>query len=320
MVQAETESNFLMATKPTFEELERRIEELEKEASERKRTERGLRTAAARAEQEKHKLEAIIASIRDGVCIVSTEFKVLYENKICQDFFGKHAGEYCYMAYHNRDKVCKGCPVAACFKDGKVHTMERTLRTEKGTLYIEATASSLCDSTGKIIASIEIVRDISKRKRAEEALRKREAELEAQSHNLREVDTALRVLSKQRQKDKKELEEKILSNVKQLVSPHLEKLKKSRLDAYQTTALSILESSLNDIVSPFVSMLSSKYLGFTPTQIQVASLVREGKTTKEIAELLNSSDRTVECHRQNIRMKIGIKNKKANLRSFLLSM
>jgi PAS domain S-box-containing protein len=309
-----------MATKPTFEELERRIEELEKEASERKRTERALRTAAARAEQEKHKLEAIIASIRDGVCIVSTEFKVLYENKICQDYFGEHAGEYCYMAYHNRDKVCKGCPVAACFKDGKVHTMERTLRTEKGTLYIEHTASPLCDSTGKIIASIEIVRDISKPKRAEEALRKREAELEAKSHDLREVDTALRVLSKQRQKDKKELEEKILSNVKQLVSPHLEKLKKSRLDAYQTTALSILESSLNDIVSPFAYMLSSKYLGFTPTQIQVASLVREGKTTKEIAELLNSSDRTVECHRQNIRMKIGIKNKKANLRSFLLSM
>ena len=77
---------------------------------------------------------------------------------------------------------------------------------------------------------------------------------------------------------------------------------------------------MNDIVSPFARRLSSTYLGLTPTEIQVANFVKEGKTTKEIAEALHSSPRTVEFHRNKIREKIGIKNSKANLRSYLLSM
>jgi len=166
----------------------------------------------------------------------------------------------------------------------------------------------------------ELEKEASERKRAEDVLREREATFEILTSELEEVNSALRVLLKRMDEDKKTLEEKVSLNVKELVAPYVEKLKKSRLDAKQMAYLSILESNLEDIISPFVHMLSSKYSGFTPTEIQIASLVRDGKTTKEIAELLNSSDRTIECHRQNIRMKIRIKNKKANLRSFLLSM
>jgi DNA-binding CsgD family transcriptional regulator len=82
----------------------------------------------------------------------------------------------------------------------------------------------------------------------------------------------------------------------------------------------MLESNLNDVVSPFIHKLSSKYVGLTPTEIQIANLVKEGKTTKEIAEILHSSDRTVEFHRKNIRKKIGLVNRKVNLRSHLLTM
>ena len=144
-------------------------------------------------------------------------------------------------------------------------------------------------------------------------------ELKAQSHHLEEVNTALKVLLKQREDDKKELGENVLSNVKELVSPYLERLKKSRLNTNQKTLIDILDSNLSNMISPFISKLSSKYFNLTPMEIRVANLVKEGKINKEIAELLCISKNTVLFHRYNIRRKLGVKNKKINLRSHLVS-
>lgn len=158
------------------------------------------------------------------------------------------------------------------------------------------------------------------RKQLEQTLREKEAEVGVKTNSIEEVNTALRVLLKRKDEDKIELEERVLLNVKELVEPYLRKLKNGQLDARQEAYVDILESNLNDIISPFLHKLSSKYLNLTPTEIQVANLVKEGKTTKDIAELMNLSTRTVEFHRENIRKKMGIKNKKANLRSCLLSL
>ena len=169
----------------------------------------------------------------------------------------------------------------------------------------------------KTNAQLEL--EIDERRRAEKTLRKREIELKGQSHHLAEVNTALKVLLKQREEDKKELGENVLSNVKELVSPYLERLKKSRLNTNQKTLINILDSNLSNMISPFISKLSSKYFNLTPGEVRVANLVKEGKTNKEIAELLYISKNTVLFHRYNIRQKLGLKNKKINLRSHLLS-
>jgi PAS domain S-box-containing protein len=168
--------------------------------------------------------------------------------------------------------------------------------------------------------SITVLNDITDRKRAEEALKKRERELEVKSRNLEEINTAMRVLLKQREKDKDELEENVLHNVRQLIMPYIEKLRMSRIEANEADYVSILESNLKDIVSPFSNKLSTKYLNLTPKEIQIANLIKEGKTTKEIAEILNTSPGTVEFHRHNIRSKLGLKNKKINIRSHLLTL
>jgi len=107
--------------------------------------------------------------------------------------------------------------------------------------------------------------------------------------------------------------------VKKLVLPYFEKLYKSRLNDRQMVYLNIIKSNLEDIITPFIHQLSSKYSDLTPSEIQIAGLIKDGKTTKEIAELLNSSTGTIDFHRNNLRKKLDLRNTKTNLRSFLLS-
>ncbi|HOD36555.1 MAG TPA: PAS domain S-box protein [Syntrophales bacterium] len=168
--------------------------------------------------------------------------------------------------------------------------------------------------------SVASLLDITERKKAEKELLVREEELKVKSRNLEELNTALKVLLKHREDDREELEERILSNVQELVIPYLEKLKRTPLKSDQLAYMGIIESNLDDILSPFLRKMTSKYLNLTPREIQIATLIREGRTTKEISEVLNISSRAVEFHRDNIRVKLGLKNKKANLRSFLLSL
>jgi DNA-binding NarL/FixJ family response regulator len=162
--------------------------------------------------------------------------------------------------------------------------------------------------------------DITEKKEKEKALGQKDKELEIRSTRLEEANTALRVLLKERQKDKANLEEKVLSNIKDLVLPYIEKIKKTSLDSDQMSCIDILEFNLNEIVAPFAKKLSSKFLSLTPTEIRVADLVKAGKTTKEIAEFMHLSPKTIEFHRDKLREKLGIKKSKTNLRTYLLSL
>jgi PAS domain S-box-containing protein len=175
------------------------------------------------------------------------------------------------------------------------------------------------DEKGNVDGVAVFLLDITERRRAEEELSERKKELEIKTLDLEEVNTALKVLLKKRDEDKTVLEEKVLFSVKDLIFPYLEKLKTSNVDHRQKTYLNIIESNLNDIVSPFMSLSSYKLHKLTPTEIHVANLVKQGRSTKEIAEILNLAISTVNSHRDSIRRKLGINNRKINLRTHLIS-
>ena len=169
-------------------------------------------------------------------------------------------------------------------------------------------------------SNANLKKEIEERKSIEKELRKREEELKINAESLGEMNSALKVLLKKRDEDKTELEEKVVTNVKELIDPYIETLQKSNLSPRQKSCLDVVDNNLKQIISPFLQRFSSKYLNLTPKEIQIASLIKEGKTTKDIADLLTSSVDAVEFHRKNIRKKLGIKNKKMNLRSYLLSL
>ena len=153
-----------------------------------------------------------------------------------------------------------------------------------------------------------------------EDLRKREAELRTKSRKLEEANIALKVVLKQMAKKKRVDKENILSNVKQLVIPYLNRLKKSPLNTDQSILVNTLETNLDNITSPLISKLSSSFLSLTPMEIRIAHFVKEGLMNKEIAEILGTSLNTISSHRYKLRSKLGLKNKGINLRSYLLSL
>lgn len=187
-------------------------------------------------------------------------------------------------------------------------------------LVLDVHKAPFLDENREMIGTVGCGRDVTNEKKIEKALKEREIELERKNLRLEELNSALKILLEKRDGDKKVLEEKVLMNIKNLIIPYVTKLKKTTLNDRQDIFVEIIQSNIEDILSPFAHKLSYKYLKFTPTEIQVADLVKQGLRTKEIADLLNSSPETVSGHRKSMRKKLNLKDKKSNLRTHLLSL
>ena len=219
-------------------------------------------------------------------------------------------------------------------------------------VWLEVNSSFVRDADGNIIGSQGVSRDITERVRATQELKRQhdgmeclvrqrtaeltqayekikkendsrkatEVALRAREQELEELNAALRVLLRQREDDKNANEMNLMSNLKLSVLPNIEKIEKTALDDYQRTFLAILKANLLEITSPFIRKISSEYMGFTPGELQVASLIKEGKSSKEIAAIMNISLNTVHTYRNKIRRKTNTRNSKVNLRSYLRSL
>lgn len=171
--------------------------------------------------------------------------------------------------------------------------------------------------TSKVIVTHENITQIIE---IQEALEKKEAELRNERERLEETNIALRVLLRQRDEDKKRIEETIYVNVDRLVLPYVEQLLQGRLSEKQKTLTEVINTNLRDIVSPFLRSLTTLHTMLTPQEIEVANMVRSGRSSKEIAEVLGISVSGVDFHRKKLRQKLGLTNSSKNLRSYLLSL
>lgn len=194
--------------------------------------------------------------------------------------------------------------------DAAPRNYEFHLIDSQGNIKNVLSTNSLIPGTNKHVCS---VMDITE-------LEEKGNELLAKSRNLEDLNTALRVMLKQRADDREELEQTLLANVKELIKPNLEKLRKGGSEQSRQIYHDLIASNLEEIFSPFSRKLSVRFRSLTTTEVQVAHLIKDGKNSKEIADVMSVSSSAVDVYRYRIRKKLGINNQKVNLRSYLLSL
>lgn len=308
-----------MTEKPTCEELEQRVKDLEKENAKLMHMEKALRESEEKFSKTFHGGPSIagISDIETGEYI---DVNQSFYDKLGftpGEVIGKRSSEVVRMDIKFSDRV-----IAEMKRQGNIKNEDVIIYTKNGTPMNVSFFAEIIELGGRKYNYATAI-DITDRKQAEEALNNANIRLEekvnARTIELEEMNLALKVLLKHRDEDKKNTEEKIVSNLKEMVFPFLDKLQASHLNKKQSVCLEIVQSHLDDIVAPFFKKLSSKYSGLTPAEMKIAGLIKNGKNTKEIADLLGSTANAVKFHRASLRRKLGLLNEKINLSSHLSS-
>jgi two-component system, cell cycle sensor histidine kinase and response regulator CckA len=155
-----------------FYKLEKKVDELNQEIAERKQTEAILRRSEAFNRN-------ILESISEGLIVIDRDYRIISANRAyCQ---GKHKplegiiGKHCYHCSQDIDRHCnengEECPARRTFEDRLAHSAFHVFRNREGnTTYLEIRSYPMETDGGPVNAVIEIVNDITERKRLEEQL------------------------------------------------------------------------------------------------------------------------------------------------------
>lgn len=158
------------------------------------------------------------------------------------------------------------------------------------------------------------------RDRLEAMVAQKTAELEEKTQSLERMNLALKAMLDQREIEKKSVETSMVANLKRFVFPYLESLAALPLDKRAFSYINIIRTNIEELIAPMAGRLPVIYQDFTPTEVAVADLIREGRSTKDISHFLSISPSTVAIHRNNIRKKLGLLNQKTNLQTHLNSL
>ncbi len=280
-------------------------------------TERKRVEVALKASEEKYR--HIFENATEGIFQMTLSGSLISSNPAFARLFGYQSPEKAVRSIRDMPHEIFANPAGQLHatelleKHGQIRNYEIQCRRKDGkNIWISTNVRAVTGDSGKRLFYEGTLIDITERKRMQE-------DLENKSRSLEETNAALRVLLKHREEAKSELEERILYNVRELVLPYVERLKDNRGNN-DRVIVDIVDTNLNDILSPFVKSVALKFGNLTPKEIQVADLIKKGKTTKEMSQILNLSARTIDIHRYNIRRKLNLNNKHINLQSHLLSL
>ena len=285
-----------------------------RDITERIRMEKSLRESEER-------FRAIFQSAHDCIFIKNLNLEYVFVNPCMEKVFGLTSAEILNKGdidLFGEEGDVQSREIDKRVINGEVVEEEYSKVINEAPLTFHVIKVPIRDSAGNVSGMCGIARDITDRKRYEEELMAKERELAHQARYLEEMNVALKVLLDSREKEKKQAQETIVSKARKIIYPYLEKMEAESLVDQKSVYLSIIKTNLDDLLAPYNNTLSTQFINnLTPMEMKIVDLIKHGKSTKEIASLLNVSPFAVSFHRSNIRKKCGLLNTKKNLRTYL---
>ncbi len=266
----------------------------------------------------------IMDQVHDSVISTDLDGHVTSWNKGAKRLFGYSAkealGKHISFVYPADQHQFLQQKVIKPLKKKGQHEVEVRMRRKSGEdFYAHLSLSLLKDRKGSVVGMIGYSMDITPRKHAEEALRETTKQLEIEREALERKNITLREILNQIDAEKNNLKQQITTNVEQAIIPTLLRLKESSHTSLSRN-FEMLEKDLREIVSPFLQTLKNNYSKLSPRELEVCRLIKNGMTSKEIAEALHLSLMTIHKYRELIRKKLGLVNNDINLRTYLQSL
>ncbi len=266
----------------------------------------------------------LITHDKDGISLLDPDLNIIAVNSTMSRWYDDNQlleGEKCYRVFHDRNRPCRDCPVLGSLSSRCPVTREVPFdasNAKRGRQ--ELTAFPVTDAKGNIIAVLEHVRDATTHHEKKEALDDLAQELSIQAHRLEEQEIALRVLGSQIGQDRDEALREVSLKIRALIMPLLRNLKEDETNPVKIQKLRMLEKHVDELDVPVISKLPIRDQPLTHRELQVALYIKEGYTSKEIADLLCVSKRTVDYHRENLRHKFHLGSKNFSLQTFLIGL
>ncbi len=257
----------------------------------------------------------------DGISILGLDFTILGVNTAMERWY-EHAspivGRKCYEVYHGRSAPCDNCPTNVSLRSGKPQTgivpYEGPDRVRGSQ---ELSVFPLFDDEGRLFGLIEYVREITDLNEEERIVENLKRRIQFQDQTLHEQEVALEVVLRRGDKAARRVANELVSNINLFIAPLIGRLKEKLAGTDSLADIELLENRLARITSPLMSRLSTGHRQFTAREREIAALIIEGKTSKEIAEHLCLTIKAVDFHRMNLRKKLRMSNSGQSLQARL---
>jgi DNA-binding CsgD family transcriptional regulator len=261
---------------------------------------------------------------KDGISILALDFTIVGVNTAIRGWYDQSrplVGRKCFEAYHGRTGPCESCPTQVTIRTGRPNVgvvpydVSGGVRGDQ-----ELSVFPLFDDGREMLCVLEYVRDITSLEHDARIVENLKGRFQFQDQTLQEQETALAMLLRQGHRAEQRVAEEIAANLEALVLPLVARLKATCSGTKAAPEVALLEERLREIAAVHSGRPSGFLRGLTSREQEIASLVRQGRSSKEIAEQLCISTKAVEFHRTNIRRKLGAGKRAGNLRSLLLDL